>query len=101
MSTTMEISEEQRAEAEDLVRVYALRRRMTRAIAAGELTGADVDEVLRVGAVLDAMCEAFRRRWHPRVGRVVSAGYGVYTVSPRGQRIRTVIDCSGRVAVSS
>lgn len=79
--------------ARDLVRLYAERVRLTRNMAHAERpTGDMAVAVMDKGHELDEACEAFRRRFYPRSGRVCVGLYCVMVSSPAGRRVRTVYD---------
>lgn len=81
------------AEARALVALYAERRELTAQLARSERpTGVMVQAVLDKGDELDAACEAFRRHYFPRSGRVCVGLYSVLVSSPKGARVRTVFD---------
>ncbi|GAA4123110.1 hypothetical protein GCM10022215_29440 [Nocardioides fonticola] len=84
---------EQLRDAERLVELYAKRVDAASALAALERpTFVDVDAVLAVGRELDEACEAFRRRWAPRAGRVLVGLYCVMSISPAGRRVTRILD---------
>ena len=58
----------------------------------GNLTGRDIDAALEAGKRQDEACEAFRRKYYPRAGRVICALGMVSTVSPKGRALRCVFD---------
>lgn len=81
-------------DARNLVRLYDEQCRMTSDLASDKehITGARIDAVLTKGAELTAACEAFRRRYYPRRGRVIVGLWAVSTVSKTGRSARMVLD---------
>lgn len=73
-------------------RYYAAVHMSGQASRLDELTGAEVEAVLETGRIVDDACEAFRRRYFPRSGRVVVALGMVCVASPGGRRTRVIYD---------
>ena len=69
---------------------YAATRASGDAARADRLTSVEVDAALAAGRAVDEACEDFRRRFYPRAGRVITAQGEVFTISPKGRRIRCV-----------
>jgi hypothetical protein len=59
---------------------------------AGTLTGTDLDASIAAHRECAQACEAFRRRYYPRSGRVIAALGGVHVMSPKGRRGRIVAE---------
>lgn len=57
---------------------------------ADHLTVEHVEAVIAAGEKVDEACENFRRRFFPRVHKVVTAGGEVFTVSKTGRSTRRV-----------
>lgn len=60
----------------------------------GISSGADIDFSLALSAAYFDACEAFRRRYYPRAGKVAAdvsgSRDGVWVASPQGRRVRRV-----------
>lgn len=87
-------TEQQPAPLDDLVRLAAEARAAD--AASGDaarqqsLTSLEVDASFGAHQLLDDACEDYRRRHHPKAGRVVANGGQVFTVSPTGRSIRVI-----------
>ena len=58
----------------------------------GRLMGAHIDAALDAGKRQDEACEAFRRKYYPRAGRVIVGLRMVSVLSPKGRRGRIVYE---------
>lgn len=56
------------------------------------LTGTDLDESIAAHRECEQACEAFRRRYYPRSGRVIAALGMVSVQSPKGRNGRIVAE---------
>ena len=81
-------TEQRPASLDDLVRLAAAARAAD--VHGGQTTRETVEASLAAHAELDDACEAYRRRHHPKTGRVVANSGQVFTVSPTGRTIRTI-----------